>query len=234
MIVEPDFPDHWKTRLLIDSLDGDEAAPLYVIRLWAHCQQRKTNIFQTLTPSALKALCRYPGHPNKLESCLVSSGFVRRESDGCLIVHEWDKYNASLIASWNNGKMGGRPPRQRRENPPKTHGLPTANPDGTDKRREEKIDKVDKRACATPTLDEVLAAASRASVPEDHARQFWNAVEARPLTPEGGWTTRDGQPMRMERWQHALAAYSASMARNQQGRRGGKPTPPPSKWDNEF
>ena len=123
MIVDPDFPDHWKTRMLVDALDGDEAAPVYLLRLWAHCQNRRTAAFENLPQAALKALCRFPGHPNKLESSLAASGFVRRE-DQILIVVGWEEYNASLIANWENGKRGGRPPKI-------THGLPMGNPSVT-------------------------------------------------------------------------------------------------------
>ena len=93
MIVDPDFPDHWKTRMLIDLLGGDEAAPVYLLRLWAHCQNRRKSTFENLPSAALKALCRYPGHPNKLEASLVASGFVRREQDGTLIMCGWGEYN---------------------------------------------------------------------------------------------------------------------------------------------
>lgn len=130
MIVDPDFPDHWKTRMLVDLLDGDEAAPVYLIRLWAHCQNRKTSTF-ALPSAALKALCRFPGHANKLESSLAASGFVRREGD-TLIVCGWSEYNASLIANWENGKLGGRPPKNKPDpNPPETHGKPMGNPRAT-------------------------------------------------------------------------------------------------------
>ena len=136
MIVDPDFPDHWKTRMLVDALDGDEAAPVYLLRLWAHCQNRRTAAFENLPQAALKALCRFPGHPNKLESSLAASGFVRRE-DQILIVVGWEEYNASLIANWSNGRKGGRPKI--------THGLSTGNPSKThgepirvDKIREDK------------------------------------------------------------------------------------------------
>jgi hypothetical protein len=40
MIVDPDFLDHWRTRMLVDALQ-DECAPMYIIRVWAHCQQRR-------------------------------------------------------------------------------------------------------------------------------------------------------------------------------------------------
>lgn len=251
MIVDPDFPDHWKTRLLVDSLDSDEAAPMYVIRIWAHCQHRRTSTFPNLTPAALKALCRYPGHPNKLESSLTASGFVRRE-DGVLIVHEWEQYNASLIANWENGKKGGRPPRTEKKeptgNPPETHGLSMANPNETDKSREDKnkalsphargdLPEKPPPAITTPTREIVREAAQRSGIPQDIADMFFDSAESRPLTPDGGWTRYNGQPMEMNKWQHALAAFAASVQRNQssRGAAAGKPkTKGQSKYVNEF
>lgn len=143
MIVDPDFPDHWKTRMLVDALGGDEAAPVYLLRLWGHCQNRKTASFDSLPSAALKALCRFPGHANKLESSLASSGFIRRD-DQVLTVIGWENYNASLIANWTNGKAGGRPrgkkagtpdaPKKPMGSPSVTHGEPIR----VDERRRER------------------------------------------------------------------------------------------------
>lgn len=137
MIVDPDFPDHWKTRMLVDLLGGDEAAPVYLIRLWAHCQNRKAWEFEIPT-AAMRGLCRFPGDPLDLETALINSGFIERNG-GVIKVCGWDDYNASLIANWENGKRGGRPKKKPMGNPSETHGEPTANPSETDKRREEKI-----------------------------------------------------------------------------------------------
>lgn len=131
MIVDPDFLDHWKTRMLVDLLE-DPQAPLYVIRIWGHCQMRRQWVFDNLSTSALKALCRYEGHANKLESAMVASGYLRRDDAGVLQVCEWEIYNASLVANWSNGKKGGRPQKSLEEkpmgNPSVTHGYPMANP----------------------------------------------------------------------------------------------------------
>ncbi len=139
MIVEPGFLDHWKTRMLCDTL-ADPCAPLYVLRIWEHCQMRRKWVFDVLPSAALKALCRYPGDANQLESALVASGFVRRDDDGALTALKWDKYNASLVANWDNGAKGGRPRKKPIHNPPETHGYPMANPLEThqEPRREEK------------------------------------------------------------------------------------------------
>jgi hypothetical protein len=226
MIVDPDFPDHWKTRLLVDSLEGDQAAPIYVIRLWAHCQNRRTSIFQNLTAAALKALCRYPGHPNKLESGLLASGFVRRDGED-LIVHEWENYNASLIANWTNGKKGGRPcsteKKKPKENPRETHGYPMANPWRTDKIGVDRIgeDRIgeDKdppsareSAVVLPTKEEVVEAAKLAGVPADVADTWFHETDGRPLAPDGSWTDKSGRPI--ARWQSALKAYANKWASN--------------------
>lgn len=143
MIVDADFPDHWKTRMFVDLLDGDEAAPVYILRLWAHCQNRKKSEFENFPQAALKAVCRFPGHANKFESSLIASGFVRREND-VLIVCGWMDYNAGLVANWENGKKGGRPKKKPVENPPETHGKPMKNPSETDKSRVDKS-RVDKK-----------------------------------------------------------------------------------------
>lgn len=125
MIVEPAFFDHWKTRMLIDAL-GDEAAPIYVMRLWAHCQNQRQDTFDSFPTEAIKAICRFPGQAGTLESSLVASGFIRRDGESLVVVN-WSQYNSSLIAAWCNGKRGGRPPK----NPAVTHGLPSGNPEET-------------------------------------------------------------------------------------------------------
>ena len=125
MIITPDFLDHWKTQLLVGKLGGDQSAPLRVIRLWSHCQNRRKNIFPAMTSAALKAVCHYLGDADSLESAMLEAGFIRRDGD-TLIVHEWDQYNASLFSNWSNGKKGGRP--KSKENPRVSDGIPTGNP----------------------------------------------------------------------------------------------------------
>lgn len=147
MIVDPDFFDHWKTLLLIEELDGDPAAPLYVLRLWAHCQNRRQSHFTEFSEKALKALCRYSGHPQKLVAGLAAAGYISFSPDGELVVLGWDEYNSKLLANWENGQKGGRPKGQKKPNgnPTVTHQKPKPNPTVThtepirvDKSREEK------------------------------------------------------------------------------------------------
>ena len=137
MIVEQDFCDHWKTQMLVNLL-GDNAAPVYVLRLWAHCQNRKAWEFD-LTPDALKAVCRWPGDPAVLWSAMLTTGFTEN-GNGMLTVHDWENVNSKLVANWTNGARGGRP-RGTGKNPTKTHAEPTRNPRGTD--REDREDRED-------------------------------------------------------------------------------------------
>lgn len=227
MIVDPDFPDHWKTRMLVDLLDGDEAAPVYLLRLWAHCQNRKTASFENLPAAALKALCRFPGHANKFESSLAASGFVRREGQ-TLTACGWEEYNAALLANWQNGKKGGRPPKPK-PNPSETHGIPMDNPQATHGepiREEESREEFRERDTAgagirRPTLDQAKSAASQLGITAAQAEDWWNAREASDWMKGagGGATTPVGS-----NWQADLRTYTTRMSEHRGGQNRGHRT----------
>ncbi|MGN6524951.1 MAG: hypothetical protein ACTHL8_01050 [Burkholderiaceae bacterium] len=160
MIVDPDFFDHWRTRMLVNALGGDEMAPLYVQRLWAHCQLRKGTVF-AMPAEGLKALTKFAGDAATLERALTDAGFLaRREAD--VEVLKWAEYNSQLIAAWTNGKAGGRPKspkRQPTENPQDTGRKPAADLTATqekaireDKRREEEYQPPD-GGCSSESVD---------------------------------------------------------------------------------
>lgn len=120
MIVDPDFFDHWKTVVLVEELEGDPAAPLYILRLWAHCQNRRQWVFGSLTPKAIRALCRFRGDAQELIDALVAASYLDVDDNGVMTVQGWDEYNSQLIANWTNGKKGGRP-KKPIANPRETH-----------------------------------------------------------------------------------------------------------------
>jgi len=215
MIIEPDFLDHWKTRLLMRLLDTD-AAPNYVIRLWSHCQTRKTNIFPEWSPVILSSVCRWPGDADLFWSAMLQT-FCRVE-DGHLVAHQWDEVNAGLIASWSNGGKGGRP-KKPTGNPQKTHGLPTGypqvNPEPnqvnpqlthgvTD--REEKIEKIENtpapkspRVCfIKPTVEELTAEAIKIGLPLPEVDKFLNYYES------NGWKVGKNS---MKSWPAAMKGW---------------------------
>ena len=134
MILDPDFPDHWKVRMLVAMLGDDELAPMYVIRLWCHCQNRRSVRFEGMTPMALKGVCRFKGDAEALSQGMEQSGFIAWE-DGALSVLKWEEYNKGIIANWTNGGKGGRPSTPKKE-PAKPKPIPEmgsrgSNPSGT-------------------------------------------------------------------------------------------------------
>ena len=143
VIIDPDFFDHWRTRMVVDALGGDEMAPMYIMRLWAHCQNRKGDKF-TIPSVGIKALCKFQGDASAFEKALIDAEFLTRDGD-TVTVEGWAERNASLIAAWENGVRGGRPKKPMGNqnethgkpdgNPTVTHGKPIANPDETDKSR---------------------------------------------------------------------------------------------------
>ena len=145
MIIQPDFLDHWKTRMLCDILQ-DEAAPIYVIRLWAHCQNRKTHRLPTGNPTAIKAICHSPHDAEKFHSAMIEAGFLREDDDG-LYAHEWDSVNQYLVNSWENGKKGGRPKKETNTKPTDNPKLTQTEPIREEKinNREDKIVEVERR-----------------------------------------------------------------------------------------
>lgn len=157
MIVEPDFLNHWKTRTFVAAVMGYcktqwkptenpnvtqwETQPFptdgpvgILLRLWAHCQQRKASRFDKMTPLTLAAICEWQGDPEWLMETLEEVGFVDREGSQ-VVAHDWDEANAKLVRNWRNGMKGGRP-KNEPKNPKETQAKPKRNRE--EKRREEK------------------------------------------------------------------------------------------------
>lgn len=114
MIVDPDFLTHWKTQALKEALE-DEAAPVYVIALWAHCQLRRADRFHGIDHSTFAKICRYPfkGDSVAFFAAMKTCGFVDIEGD-TIIVHGWAEVNSKLFSNWRNGRLGGRVANPRR------------------------------------------------------------------------------------------------------------------------
>lgn len=130
MILQPGYFDHWKTRMLVTCLGGDELAVICPLRLWEHCQVSGKWEFEDLSPMKLKAICRYAGDGNLLQA-MLDSGFIDLGDDGLMAVHDWYEHNLGLFTSRKNGARGGRPAgskNKQKHNPRDTHGIPTGNP----------------------------------------------------------------------------------------------------------
>ena len=181
MIVEPDFLEHWKTRLLVRLL-GTEEAPLHVIRLWAHCQHRKTDRFTGWEPDVLASVCRWGGPTQTLWDSMLKTGFARIE-EGVFIAHGWADCNASLVSAWANGKLGGRPKKAKEiedsDKDKKPTGNRSVNPAETNRLsdREEKIEKnpPNPQGGIEQTLELETEPAPKPRDPMEGFQLFWQA-----------------------------------------------------------
>jgi len=175
MIVTPSFFDHWKTRLLVQ-ITKDESTPLCLQRLWAYCQECRRHEFHKMTSTQLDSICHWGNRKPSCRAALVKSGFVEQMKPTGFRVHQWDEYNSKLLANWENGKSGGRPPKS--ENPHKTSESqkPNDNPTVTqpkpiDQTRPDQIDKKDQTdqtgrqaAIVSPATSDALPPVIRAGL----------------------------------------------------------------------
>lgn len=165
MIVDRDFPDHWKTKLL-RRLVGDHG-PLGVIRLWGHCEARRTDTF-LISPEALAAITDIPAEPELIERALVECRWICREGDSVRVLG-WSERNCNLLARIENGKKGGRPRKPTAtgndpaDNLPVSGRLfcdePAANLPVSDKRRgeESRVEPEDSPAAAAQERESVIS-----------------------------------------------------------------------------
>ena len=141
MLVDPDFLDHWRVVMLCDQLD--DRAPIYVLRLWSHCQLRRQDTF-SMPADGIKAVCRYNGSAEELEAALIECGFLVRDGESVQVAG-WAEKNAKLLAAWRNGSAGGRPAKETQQepkpNPPLTNKS-RVDKSRVDKSRKHEIDKV--------------------------------------------------------------------------------------------
>jgi hypothetical protein len=85
------------------------------------------------------------------------------------------------------------------------------------------------KCVSLPTREQVLAAAALQGIDARVAGIWFDETDARPVTPDGEWTDRNGRPI--ARWQSALAAYNAKWVANEQKRPSGAGVRPPSVWE---
>lgn len=163
MIIDPDFLDHWKTRLFVEAM-GEEHASNYILRLWFHCQQRRTATFEGMTPHILKSICKYSGDAMKLWNAITHPEFgfavgypkgnpntdlgYPNDNPTGLSVPKWAEANSKLLSNWDNGQKGGRPKKPPKttvktppENPTETQTEPNANPSVTGRKEGRKEGK---------------------------------------------------------------------------------------------
>ena len=139
MIIETDFPDHWKTQLLVKRC-GPEAV-LCLLRIWAHCQLRKTGVLVGLSHDVFEAIAKWQGEEKLFYKTLAECRFseLGDEETPTITMHEFEIVNSKLVRNWTNGAKGGRKPNanpngtqtEPNDNPSETQEEPSDNPDET-------------------------------------------------------------------------------------------------------
>lgn len=102
MIIDPDFLDHWRTRMLVDLL-GDEMAPLYLIRIWSHLQENKITSLPAINRE-LAGICGYEKSARNLREALISTDYMVCDYRKFLFPN-WEAKNRRIIASWTAGRL---------------------------------------------------------------------------------------------------------------------------------
>lgn len=192
MIVQPDFAEHWKTRLLVQ-LTGDESAPMAVIRLWAHCQHSRRSFFPDMTRAQLSSICHWGQRTPACHVALVKAGFVEKLKPRGFAAHQWSEHNAQLIQKWHAGQKGGRPANDANNSNSNEKGKPTDNRPTTgtkpDPIRSDPIDQIDR---SDPTSGEGADSKSAQGKDLNQSLGSGNGVEGmvadvtRELTPKLG------------------------------------------------
>lgn len=221
MKIEPNFPDHWKTKRLIKAC-GPEAA-LGLLRLWGHAQSRREFTGLTLNPIKLAGIMDYSGDEKALWDAMTDqqAPWLDAEPEGTWAVHGFIEHNRQLIHLWGASAKGGRP---RKDNTilDKT-GLDVYT------NHSETISKAygfSTESVATPTLEEFKIAASMMGVEEAIAEEVWHDNESRAIAPTGEWTDWNGRPI--HNWRSNLKARAAQIARK---RPATALTKPKGVWD---
>jgi uncharacterized lipoprotein NlpE involved in copper resistance len=232
--VEPGLLSHPKFQAFKRKVGA--LAAEYLLRLWQHCQLvKKGGNWGKVTPEYVEAVCEYRGKRGKLFDALLNPldgsedgvGWVELRPSGDVVVHDWDRVNARLITSWENGKTGGRSKSLSRNlgtepmgNPRVTDGLPMGNPrvthgstyrgdkedkgDGGDERDTlPSLDQVSELEATIPTVEQMAAELATAAVPYEYLRKRHEY-----LTENGRWLVKDGLGrVRLINWKRKILSW---------------------------
>jgi uncharacterized small protein (DUF1192 family) len=127
--------------------------------------------------------------------------------DDLLVLHYPTKAEDFAKGQRENGRKGGK---SRAANASST---PSSTPSRVAQPNVRKGNVRKSNVIQSPTLEEVQTAASMMGVEARLAEIFWNECEARPISPDGEWTAKDGTPMR--NWRNALKAFGERWKANE-------------------
>lgn len=117
MKIEPSFPDHWKTELLVKRCGAE--AVLCILRLWGAAQIDRKWTDLDLSPKRLAMKTKWFGDENHLWDVLTdeSAPWLDRQENGLWAIHGFEEHHKQIIHLWQVGKTGGRPKKEKTEAP---------------------------------------------------------------------------------------------------------------------
>ncbi len=163
MIIETDFPDHWKIEALISSCG--ESALRCLLRLWAFAQIRKSDL---LPKKQLEAIAKFQGQKGLFFSSLLELSLIEELGEdeenfqNLVRLHDYAEVNGSLFARWKNGDEKANKAKAKRS--------------GSEDQADGKRNRSENQAKVKRTVSETEAKAER-SVSEDEANTERNATE---------------------------------------------------------
>lgn len=163
MIIETDFPDHWKIEALISSCG--ESALRCLLRLWAFAQIRKSDL---LPKKQLEAIAKFQGQKGLFFSSLLELSLIEELGEdeenfqNLVRLHDYAEVNGSLFARWKNGDEKANKAKTKR----------SGSEDEANTKRNTSEDQADGKR----NRSENQAKAER-SVSEDEANTERNATE---------------------------------------------------------
>ena len=164
MIIETDFPDHWKIEALISSCG--ESALRCLLRLWAFAQIRKSDL---LPKKQLEAIAKFQGQKGLFFSSLLELSLIEELGENeenfqnLVRLHDYAEVNGSLFARWKNGDEKANKAKAKRN----------ASEDKADSKRSGSESQAKHKRTASET-----EAKAKRTTSEDEANAERNASEA--------------------------------------------------------
>lgn len=96
--IKTSFPDHPKTRRLVDLMGP--LAPWYLIKLWIFAAENKPEgILTNMTRSAICRAMGWEKNPVRMINALTKCGFLDKDENGNFSLHDWSCHNSYCFRS---------------------------------------------------------------------------------------------------------------------------------------
>jgi hypothetical protein len=106
--VDPDYPDHPKTKRLVGLLGrGAEILP---IKLWCYCGKyhAENGRFTGYSPQEIESIVNWWGKYGEMVDAMVKVGFLVKCEDGDYKINDWNDHEGHVIVLKERGQKGAK------------------------------------------------------------------------------------------------------------------------------